>query len=155
ERRLFMHKKKLTLDSLNPTGVDIQDVATIYQYLQQYIVPSGFKVAIEPGGVFNAISSLDFKFGQNVKYALGYDFYSQEAEKIVNLKHATISLDDLVVEKTEQDSVRQHKLYTELMFLKPFKRMDVSMGTGGDITVASTSNIGHDWTVYVKCASSF
>lgn len=155
ERRLFLHKKILTLDALEATGPDSKDVKAIYQYLQQYAVPSGFKVTVEPGGVFNAIASVNVNIGKYAKYALGYDFYLQQEENILDLKDTHIQLQDLDVDKTQQRTVNQHKLYTELMYLKPLKQMDMSFGGGGDVTVASTSNIGHDWTIYLKCASSF
>lgn len=157
ERRLFMYKKTTRPPPFgDPTGIPAEDAKTINDYLQQYIVPSGFKVGVQPGGIFNAISSLDFKLGKRWKYALGYDFYSQQEEKLLEIKDSTTSLHDLVVEKTQQSSVRQHKLYTELMYvLKPQKRTDLSLGMGGDATIASTNNIGHDWTVYLKCATSF
>lgn len=160
ERRLFMYKKVLDVNSLptSSTGDDTfdkpQDIQTIYQYFQQYIVPSGFKASIEPGGVFNFISSVDFKLSKRFKYALGYDFYAQQDEKIIKIVGSDASLDDLVVEKTEQGAVRQHKLYSELMYFMPQKRSDLSVGGGGDVTVAST-NMGKDWTVYLKCAASF
>lgn len=122
-------------------------------FVKQYLFPSSYLVTVYPGGIFNAVlaASTDIK---KMRFSLGYDFYLQQSEKIKKIHNTDVPLDRLRVEDAQSPRVYQHKIFTEALYLKKFKRVDMGWGLGGDVTVAS-SGIGKDWTAYAKLNASF
>lgn len=123
------------------------------EFVKQYLFPSSYLVTVYPGGIFNAVfaASTDIK---KMRFSLGYDFYMQQAEKIKKIHNTDVTLDQLRVEDAQSPLVYQHKIFTEALYLKNFKRCDMAWGLGGDLTVASRG-IGKDWTGYAKLNISF
>ena len=122
-------------------------------FTDQYLFPSVFKTNVSPGGVFNVIFALSTDI-KKMRFSAGYDFYMQQAEKIKNLYDTDISMNQLVITGAQASLAYQHKIFAEALYLKKFKRCDLSYGLGGDITVAS-KEIGKDWTLYAKVTAAF
>lgn len=122
-------------------------------FVQQYLFPTLFKTTVCPGGVFNAVLGASFDI-KKMKFSLGYDFYAQQAEHIESIHNTSISMQSLRVEDAEVAAAYQHKVFTEALYFKKFKRSTVGLGLGGDVTVA-TKGIGYDWTTYVKLTAAF
>jgi len=157
ESRLIMVKP--TVCPLTPEEAgkipDDKQSEFIEKFLMQYVFPPSFKVEVDPGGIFNFVTSLSVDFSRCWCYAIGYDFYAQQEEQITKICSSMFSPADLRVNLAESVSARQHKIFTELMYyLKKQDYADMSIGAGGDLTVAS-AGIGRDWTVYLKFAASF
>jgi len=158
EDRLIMFKQVLqpsdikgAMDSKNPAF----KTEFIENFLMQYVFPPSFNVTVQPGGVLNFVTSMSVDFSKRWRYALGYDFYAQQQEHIRKIHKTCVSFQDLRIEDAESDSASQHKIFSELMYyLKKRDYADMSIGLGGDVTIAS-KGIGRDWTVYFKFAASF
>lgn len=154
EDRLFLFKKTLEPAVLHGIGNDDAGKAAFSNFIRQYVCPSSFNATVYPGGVFNFVTSATTDITKRLRYALGYDFYSQQAEFIRSIHNTNVSLDELDVAKAQARSVRQHKLFTELFWHKTVKKKDFGVAIGGDLTFAS-KGIGEDWTLYWKVAGSF
>lgn len=157
--RLIMVKATLPPIDLGTINTEYPDADSkrqfIKNFLMQYVFPPSFKVTVDPGGVFNFVTSVSLDFSNRWRYALGYDFYAQQGEHIRKVHNSSICVQDLRVEDSESASASQHKILSELMYyLKKREYTDMSIGAGGDMTVASRG-IGQDWTVYLKFAASF
>jgi hypothetical protein len=154
EDRIFMFRKTLTPDNIDPDLVPHPSEELLNTYVRQYVFPSSFKSRVYPGGILNFVTAANADFTKRVKFALGYDFYSQQEERIKSIHNTSIKIQDLRVEDAEVPSVYQHKIFSEIFYHNPKPKSDFGAGVGGDITVRSR-NIGEDWTVYIKIASSF
>lgn len=146
---LMMFKPVLTPEELE----DNNKAEKLKEFLQQYIIPTPFTVTLNPGGVFNFVASVSIGLGK-FQLALGYDFYSQQRQRIKSLEKTSISSFDLRVDDAEAPRISQQKAYTEFSWLKQYKRVKLGVGLGGDITVRSTG-LGHDWTMYLRITTSF
>ncbi|MFA5306806.1 MAG: hypothetical protein WC365_05140 [Candidatus Babeliales bacterium] len=153
ENRIFMFRKTLTPTDIDPRFVPPNE-NTLNQYIRQYVFPSSFQSKVYPGGILNFVTAANADFTKRVRFALGYDFYSQQAERIKSIQSSEVKIQELRIEDTEVPSVYQHKIFSEILYHNPKPKSDFGVGVGGDITVGSR-NIGEDWTFYIKVASSF
>ena len=151
-----MFERTLETDDLHfSTGTGNEEKKQIInQYIHEYIFPSSFRVTVQPGGVINFVCALDINVTDNWKWALGYDFYAQQQECVKSIHNTTVEPQTLRLKDAQSPSVRQHKIFSELMYHKKQRKGEVGIGLGGDITVAS-KDIGEDWTAYLKIAASF
>jgi hypothetical protein len=154
EDRIFMFRKTLTPENIDPALVPHPSEDLLNRYTRQYVFPSSFKSSVYPGGILNFVTAANADFTKRVRFALGYDFYSQQEERIKSIHNTDIKIQDLRVEDAEVPSVYQHKIFSEIFYHNPKPKSDFGAGVGGDITVGSR-NIGEDWTAYIKIASSF
>lgn len=158
EDRIFMFKTTLTPEDMkrvNDSGMDTpENQALVNQYIQQYVFPSSFKANVYPGGVANIVIAANVDFSKRWRGALGYDFYAQRKENIREIYNTSVNINDLRVDDAETQSTRQHKIFSEVFYHNKKNKSDCGIGIGGDVTVANV-NIGADWTVYLKFASSF
>ncbi|MFH1254795.1 MAG: hypothetical protein V1646_05205 [bacterium] len=156
EYRLFMYKTTITPNDLQvaaETG-DADIVRPVLQkFLQEYLLPTSFKSDVHPGGIFNFVFAASTEI-KKMRFAIGYDYYAQQKESIDKIYNTNVSMSDLKVEDTESDSVEQHKVFAEAVYVKKYKRCDLGVGLGGDTAIYSRG-IGDDWTVYFKVAASF
>lgn len=156
EYRLFMYRTSVTPDDLKKAA-DTGEAAIVRPvlkpFIQQYLLPTSFKSDVHPGGIFNFVFAASTEI-KKMKFAIGYDYYAQQKESIEKIYNTNISLSDLKVEDTEADSVEQHKVFAEAVYVKKYKRCDLGVGLGGDAAIYSRG-IGDDWTVYFKIAASF
>ncbi len=153
EDRIFMFRKTLTPADIDPRFVPPNE-NTLNKYIRQYVFPSSFKSKVYPGGILNFVTAANADITKRVRFALGYDFYSQQSERIKSIQSSEVRIQELRVEDTEVPSVYQHKIFSEILYHNPKPKSDFGVGVGGDITVGSR-NIGEDWTFYIKVASSF
>lgn len=156
EDRLFMYKQTITPEDLQNKVIegDMPKLRkTLQQYIQQYVLPTAFEAEVYPGGIFNFVLALSTDI-KKMKFAVGYDYYSQQKEYLRKLYNTNTSLFDLRVEDTEADRIEQHKAFAEALYEKKYKRCDLGVGLGGDFAFLS-HGIGDDWTVYFKIATSF
>ncbi len=156
EYRLFMYKETVTPDEVHAVAVKgddkyIRDV--LKPFIQEYLLPTSFKSEVYPGGIFNFVLAASTEI-KKMKFAIGYDYYSQQKESIEKIYNTNSSMSALKIEDTEADSVEQHKIFAEALYVKKYKRCDLSVGLGGDTAIYSRG-IGNDWTVYFKIAASF
>jgi hypothetical protein len=156
QTRLIMFKPTKNLEDYkdpdHPTLADVNAIIT--QVLREYYFPSHFKTIINPGGIFNVIVSgtLTRPFWN---FTLGYDFYSQERQKIKALLSTSTTLQVLRIADAEAPSNQQHKVFAEYSYvLRKDKKSEVHLGIGGDTTFYSR-NLGRDWTTYVRLSASF
>lgn len=141
-----------------PNMVDSNHIKFINKLLREYYIPSVFDVELHPGGVFNFVSSLNTSIG-GYNFSLGYDYLHQQRGRIKAIYNSGVSLQELAIEGATPPHQSQHKIFGEVMRSKRFKifkgtDLDLNMGLGGDVTVKS-KNLGYDWTVYLKFATSF
>jgi hypothetical protein len=156
EYRLFMYKITVTPDDLQrsaETGKAKIVRPVLQEFLQEYLLPQSFKSDVHPGGIFNFVFAASTEINK-MKFAIGYDYYAQQKEAIEKIYNTNVSMSSLKVEDTEADSVEQHKVFAEALYVKKYKRCDLGMGLGGDAAIYSRG-IGDDWTVYFKIAASF
>lgn len=155
EDRLFMFKQTLKPEDLQRVLDNTpQDQQLVTDYIRQYVFPSSFKASVYPGGVTNFVCAVNVDFAQRWRGAFGYDFYAQNKERIKKILNTSIDLNDLRVEDAQLSAVSQHKIFAEALYRKKKVKSDWGVGFGGDLTV-SNKNIGDDWTLYLKFASSF
>ncbi|MFA6263510.1 MAG: hypothetical protein WCW33_02960 [Candidatus Babeliales bacterium] len=154
EDRIFMFRKTLTPENIDPNAGPTPSQELLNTYIRQYVFPSSFKSTVYPGGILNFVTAANVDFTKRVRFALGYDFYAQQEERIKSIHNTEIKIQDLRVEDAEVPSVYQHKIFSEILYHNPKPKSDFGIGVGGDITVGSR-NIGEDWTAYIKITSSF
>jgi len=152
EDKLFLFKKTLVPDDLKTSDTDLLRIR-VNEYIKEYLFPTSFKSKVYPGGVFNAVVSLSTKV-KKIGLALGYDFFTQQPEKIKKIYNTSVTLQDLRVEDTQIPRIIQNKIFAEAMYMKKIRKTDFGFGLGGDTTVHSTG-MGYDWTLYGKITSSF
>lgn len=167
EERLYMFKK--TLQPSDMAGMqqafDPADIASnnqkVTNYIRQYILPSSFKVTVQPGDVTNLVTALTVDWNKRWRSTWGYDFYAQRQTLIRHIHNTSIDIntlrvDDELTSDREKESVYayQHKVFSETQYRLKTKRNDLGVGFGSDMTVSS-KRIGEDWTVYLKFAASF
>lgn len=156
EYRLFMYKITVTPDEVNKVakaGVDKDIRDALKPFFQEYLLPTSFKSQVYPGGIFNFVLAASTEI-KKMKFAIGYDYYSQQKEAIEKIYNTNSSMLDLKVEATQAERVEQHKVFAEGLYVKKYKRCDLGVGLGGDTAVYS-QGIGDDWTVYFKISASF
>lgn len=156
ENRLFMFKRTVTPEDLERAAEthNASIVRPVLQkFIQEYLFPTSFKTGVYPGGIFNFILAVSTDI-KKMRFAVGYDYYAQQRESLRKLYNTDISLVDLRVQDTQIDSVEQHKIFAESLYVKNYKRCDLSFGIGGDAAISS-HGIGDDWTVYLKFVASF
>ncbi len=146
---LINNRPTVIAGSKNP----VSPYVVLDQFVDQYIFPTPFKVRVKPGSIFNAVFSANF-WWKKYRWTLGYDYYSQQRERIDRVYNTTLALTDLLIERAEADENYQHKIFLEMLHQKRFKNFDLAIGLGGDATMVG-NNIGKDWTVYAKLALSF
>lgn len=157
EDRLVMNKQTVTQQDLkdaqdNPNDNEVAKIEN--DFLEEYVFSPAYRVTVYPGGVVNFITSVSFDV-RRVKYSFGYDFYAQQKERIKALHGADLPLSSIRIEDAVSQSVRQHKVFTELLYkFKTSGSNKLSLGIGGDYTVSS-KEIGRDWTLYLKFVASF
>ncbi|MBU1007959.1 hypothetical protein KKA53_02680 [Candidatus Dependentiae bacterium] len=127
-------------------------------------VPDGFPISdlfpclargrVTPGGIFNATFGFDWKLNTCWKLGVGYDFYSQQAERIKNISAPNIDSSLLSVDDAIASKIIQHKLFGGLYYTKRGKALDWNFGIGGDTTF-STHGGPRDWTVFAKLGITF
>ncbi|MFH1831543.1 MAG: hypothetical protein ABH827_01955 [bacterium] len=122
-------------------------------FAREFIFPSSFKTSVNPGGIFNAIVSISFDV-KKMNIALGYDFYAQQQERIEKVYSSSVQMSELRIEDAQIPDIYQHKIFSEALYTKQYKRSKVGLGLGGDVT-AHSKNLGYDWTVYLKGTASF
>jgi hypothetical protein len=159
EDRVFMFKQTKTADELlnfatYPPTSEEEKRARVDQFTQQYLFPSSFKTNVKPGSIVNFVAALNIDFTKNWLFAIGYDFYAQQSESILELLNTNINLLALRVNEAQFPAVNQHKIFSEILYHKRAKNKDFGIGFGGDVTVTSHV-LGHDWTVYAKVTAPF
>lgn len=157
EDRLIMNRKTVDQQDLKNALDDpdkFRDAALLNSYFEEYVFPPAYTVMVHPGGVFNFISSVSFDV-KRLRYALGYDFYAQQKERIKDIYGADVKLDQVRYEDAVSGLKQQHKIFSELLYkFKTSGSNAMSLGMGGDYTISS-KEIGRDWTVYLKFIASF
>lgn len=146
ENRLFMLKQTLSPDDVKADS----SMATVSNYLKQYVFPSAFNVLVQPGDIFNCVVAVNRPI-DNVLMTFGYDFYVQQKEHFSRVNKSQVSLKELKISSALVPQVAQHKIFLHGMYKK---RPHVDIGLGGDSTVLS-SGMGKDWTIYVTFNGSF
>jgi hypothetical protein len=109
---------------------------------------------VQPGSVVNFVAAANIDFTKNWLFAIGYDFYAQQSETILELLNTNIDLQSLRVDAAQAPAASQHKIFSEILYHKRAKNKDFGIGFGGDVTVTSHV-LGHDWTVYAKVTAPF
>ena len=150
EDRLFMFKQTLTPVTVQKNASAVKND----MYVREYILPSAFGATVYPGGVLNFVAEANVNFTKRLVWALGYDFYAQQEEKIKKIYDVSVSTQVLRVDDAQLPSVYQHKIFSEVFYHNKKQKKDFGVGVGGDLTVASR-HIGQDWTLYGKIAASF
>ncbi len=165
---LLMHKKTLNDDALKQIenrlsathfGTDeyndlIKEFRqTSSDFTKEKLFPTVFRTTVYPGDVFNAVFAISSDI-KKMRFTLGYDFYAQQAGRIRKIHNTNVTLDQLLVEDAQSLLAYQHKIFTEALYIKKYKRCDMGFGLGGDMTIAS-QGIGKDWTAYAKLTASF
>lgn len=127
-------------------------------------VPEGFPVGnlfpclakgrVTPGNIFNATFGFDWKFSKNWTFGLGYDFYSQQAEKIKNVSAPNVDASLLSVNDAIASKIIQHKIFGGVYYTKKGESVDWNFGLGGDMTFSSHGG-PRDWTVFAKLGITF
>jgi hypothetical protein len=164
EDRLVLYKQTVfkgdvaaALDAFNhgpTTDAMVQQLSKIgSDFRDQYLFPKSFLTTVYPGGVFNGVLAISTDI-KKMRFSLGYDFYMQQAEKIKKIHNTNAIINQLRIEDAQASLVYQHKLFTEALYLKNFKRCELGLGLGGDVTIAC-QGIGKDWTAYAKLSASF
>jgi hypothetical protein len=155
EDRLFMYNVTMQPSDLVADGVGPKELRNglMQTFVKQYVFPTAFKAEVYPGGIFNFVLALS-ALVKHVNLALGYDLYAQQRERIRQLYNTTESLQSLVVDEAETDSILQNKIFAEATYVKNLRRTDIGVGLGGDVAVSS-KGLGDDWTVYLKIAGTF
>lgn len=156
QKRLIMYKKTI-MDLKNakpqdPTN-ELEAQSLALQVIREFYLPTIFEVESHPGGIFNFAFSLNKEINK-WNYCAGYDYLSQGRERIRKVYNSKIYLQNLDIAGAEAHSNSQHKIFGEIMKIKHFKKFDLDIALGGDVT-AKSRNLGQDWTVYLKFASSF
>lgn len=155
EDRLFLFNQTLTLDDLRKvTDNTAQDQETVNDFIRQYIFPSSFKSTVYPGGVTNIVCAINADITRRWRGAFGYDYYAKQKEYIKSIHNTNTEIQALDLVKAQLPRVSQHKIFLELYYHNKKEKSDWGVGVGGDLTVSNV-NIGADWTVYLKVASSF
>jgi hypothetical protein len=160
EDRVYMFKQTKTpdqllrFDTMQPAPTEAEKKILVDQYTQQYLFPSSFKTNVQPGSVVNFVAAANIGFTKNWLFAIGYDFYAQQRESILELLNTNIDLQSLRVDAAQSAAVSQHKIFSEILYHKKAKNKDFGIGFGGDVTVTSHV-LGHDWTVYAKVTAPF
>jgi len=160
EDRVYMFKQTktpaqlLNFADMHPTPTDAEKKALVDQFTQQYLFPSSFKTNVQPGGIVNFVAAANMDFTKNCLFAIGYDFYAQQRESLLELLNTNIDLQSLRVDAAQSPAVSQHKIFSEILYHKRAKNKDFGIGIGGDITITS-HELGHDWTVYAKVTAPF
>ena len=126
----------------------------IKQYFREYVAPAAASCTIHPGGVLNFIMATTIDVTKFWRYSLGYDFYTQQQERIKSVHDDVVNVAALQIDDAETLQIRQHKIFTEIMYHVAQKYKDWGFGFGGDVTIKS-KNIGDDWTLYFKGAVTF
>lgn len=149
EDRLFLYQKTLSL-----TDVRAPNLATkVNSYIKENIFPTPLRVDVRPGGIFNCVLTTKIPLGKWA-YCCGYDFYSQQQEHIMRFLNTGLTAQDVRLELSEQQAAVQHKLFSETSYTRKFRTWEATFAWGGDFTFAA-HNIGKDWTLFFKVASSF
>ena len=112
------------------------------------------KASVRPGHIFNATFGFDWKMTEHFKLNLGYDFYSQQAEKVGKILAPNIDPSMLRIQDSVSSQVVQHKAFGEVLYEKKGKEYDWKIGLGGDLSFAS-QGAGRDWTVHAKLGIRF
>lgn len=159
EDRVYMFKQTKTAKELLdfasfPPASEEEKKTRVDQYTQQYLFPSSFKTNVKPGSIVNFVAAANIDFTKKWLFAVGYDFYAQQRENILELFNTNINLNELRVDAAQTPAVSQHKIFSELLYHKRAKNKDFGIGFGGDVTVTSHV-LGHDWTVYAKVTAPF
>jgi hypothetical protein len=158
EDRIYLFKQTMKPQDLQPVIDDAvppaEQIRIVNDYIRQYMFPSSFKSNVHPGGILNFVFAANTNLTKRWKWALGYDFYAQQEESITQLLNTNVSMQELRIQDAQSPSVYQHKIFTEFFYHNKKPRKDLGIGIGGDITISSR-NIGEDWTVFFKVASSF
>lgn len=152
--RLFMYKQtRASIADFAYVGGGPSEEELLNQIIQQFVLPTPFRVHVHPGSIFNAIVSISTQT-KHWDFALGYDFYAQQRERITQIYNTTITLQDLDIEGAERIAAFQHKIFSEATYRKKYKNSEFGVGLGGDVTVLSRG-LGYDWTTYLKIFTSF
>ncbi|MCB9493309.1 MAG: hypothetical protein H6679_03480 [Epsilonproteobacteria bacterium] len=155
EDRLIMFAPTMTAEEYAKEFATPDGLANfLTQYLKEYIFPSSFKATVNPGGIFNLVVAVNINLGKKYRYTFGYDFYGQQNERITMVHNTAAAMNELRVVDATRASVSQHKLFSESMYIKRYKRADVAIGYGFDATWVSRG-IGKDWTIFLKGSASF
>ncbi len=116
--------------------------------------PYFVKASVKPGHIFNATFGFDWRMMQSFRLNLGYDFYSQQAEKVGKILEPNIDPSMLRIQDSVSSQVVQHKVFGEVLYEKKGKDYDWKLGLGGDLSFAS-QGAGRDWTVHAKLGIRF
>lgn len=155
EDRLFLFASTVTqADLMTVDGNDEKDQAIVNAFIRENIFPSSFKSTVYPGGVTNIVCAINADITRRWRGAFGYDYYAKKREFIKTIYNTSVDIQELNLDIAQSPAVSQHKIFAEALYHNKKEKSDWAVGLGGDITVANI-NIGADWTLYFKIASSF
>lgn len=154
EDRLLMFQRTINPKDVTTSTLDEPHASQfISNFVKQFVLPTSFKVTTYPGGIFNFVAAVSTDI-KKIRIAAGYDFYTQQKEYIKKIHNTAVDLRDLRIIDAEYPRTIQHKIFSEIMYVKRKPRMDWGVGLGGDKTISNTG-IGADWTAYLKFVASF
>ncbi len=161
EQRLLLRKQHMSFDEfINAANAaagafdDAMARAAGITFGKQYLLPGVYTLGIEPGGIFNTTFMLSIPY-KKFHFRYGYDFYFQQAERFKKLYSDNLSMEDLNTDLAMLKQVVQHKMFSETTYrIKNFNNIELDIGLGADTTIFA-HNIGKDWSIYLKFASSF
>jgi hypothetical protein len=147
-------KFKQTMKPSDMSSATVPSNNNIKQYFSEYVAPAAASCTMHPGGILNFIVETTIDITKFWHYSIGYDFYTQQQERIIHIHDDSINAARLQIDNAETLQIRQHKIFTEIMYHVAQKYKDWGYGFGGDVTIKS-KNIGDDWTLYFKAAVTF
>jgi len=109
---------------------------------------------VSPGNIFNATFGFDWKITNNWNFGFGYDFYSQQEEKISRVTAPNVDTSLLSIEDSIASEITQHKLFGHIYYTKKGEATDWHFGIGGDLTFSSNGG-PRDWTIFANIGITF